>query len=143
MIRIEHSETIARPQEEVFAYLADPTNQRQWQSSVSDVRVEGPLAVGSRWVEVRTFMGRSEEQEVEVVELQPPSRFTVQTLSGAIRFRFQHQLSPANGGTRLDLVGEGEAAGFAKIAGPLAKRKVNKELTADFGRLKQLLESRG
>jgi len=58
-----------------------------------------------------------------------------------VPFRVRHELEPSGGGTRLTVIGEGDAGllpGFA--AGIMAKR-AEKQFSKDFERLKRLLES--
>ena len=48
-----------------------------------------------------------------VVESEPPRLFTLKALAGPVRFTVRHELEPAEGGTRLTVVAEGDVPGFA------------------------------
>jgi len=141
-VRVEQEITIDRPVGVVFTYLTDPANLTSWQEGLHEVHREDEDAVrvGSRWTEKRTVMNRDMDAAVEVVECEPDRRFTIESVSGPVRMRVEHDLAAADAGTRLRVVGEGEAAGAMKLAGPMIKRQAKKMFEADLGRLKQLLE---
>ena len=80
---------IARPPDEVFAYLRDVSNQKVWQAeNVVEVTVEPPgrANVGTRFHKVRrTPMGEQRFTE-EVTELDETARrFADNTISGSLR----------------------------------------------------------
>lgn len=141
-MKVEHEVTINRPVGDVFSYVADPANLPSWQDSLHEVHRadDGPVRVGSRWSEKRTVMNRDMEASVEVVELQPDSRFTVESVSGSVQMRVEHDFAPAGDGTKVKIVGEGEAGGMMKLAGPMIKRQAKQMFEADLARLKQVLE---
>ena len=136
--------TINRPPEEVFAYLTDVRNLPEWQSSVSEARLvsEGPVGVGSAFVEKRSFLGRTLENRLEVTEYAPGAHFDLQVVSGPVQYRVTHRLQPSHGGTRIDVAVEGETKGFFKVADALVARQGSKQLRQDFARLKEILEAR-
>ena len=68
MIEVEHTLEIARPVEEVFAYLTDVARLPEWQSSAESAELEGELREGARIKEVRAFMGRRATSTLEVSE---------------------------------------------------------------------------
>jgi carbon monoxide dehydrogenase subunit G len=136
VIELEHEVTIARPPADVYAYLADPRNLTEWQSNVKEVRPESE----SRWVEVRQIMGRTVEQNAELAEADPGRKLTIQNTSGKVRFRIEHTLEPADGGTRVRVFLQGD--GVPRLAAPVAKRQASQAAERDLAQLKTLLESR-
>ena len=44
----QHSVTIDRPIDEVFAFFSEPTNEFQWRSQVKEITTQGPAGVGRR-----------------------------------------------------------------------------------------------
>jgi uncharacterized protein YndB with AHSA1/START domain len=141
-VRVEHEVVVGRQPEVVYAYMADPANLPHWQDGLVEVRREGegPAAVGDRWVEIRTAMGKRLEASVELDEAEPGRRFTVVSAAGPIRFRVQHVLEPVDGGTRIAVLGEGKAGGVMKLAGGMVARQVRSGFESSFTRLKQILE---
>ncbi|MDQ3893626.1 MAG: SRPBCC family protein, partial [Actinomycetota bacterium] len=119
-------------------------NLPEWQSSVLETRMEaeGPVAVGSRWTEVRRVLGRKMEAGVEVTEYDPDRRFSVRSVAGPVRFLVEHTLEEAEGGTRIHIVGQGEQSGFmARLGDRLVARQAKQAFESDFDRLKQRLEA--
>lgn len=145
MVRAEDSIVVARPIEEVFAYLTDPETLPEWQASCLEARLEGggPMRAGSRIVETRKFLGRRIESTMEVAEHEPPRQFVLKVGSGPVPFTATNSLREADGGTRIDAVIEGEPGGFFRVAEPLVVRAVERELRTNLATLKDVLEARG
>jgi carbon monoxide dehydrogenase subunit G len=140
-MRMEHSVMIARPPAEVFSYLTDMERLPEWQSSASDVSVEGEMGLGARVHEVRTLLGRRAESTLEVTEFEPERKFSLRVVSGPLPFEVRHELTPQNGGTRLDWVGEADTSGFPRLAVRMVSGAVAAQFKADLERLKRLLET--
>jgi uncharacterized protein YndB with AHSA1/START domain len=143
VIRIDFSVEIDRPPSEVFEYLTDAEKVPEWQSSAIEVRWEGEKAVGARINEVRKFLGRRIESEVEVTAYEPPRRFALKSSSGPVPFSAEHVLSPVNGGTKIDFGAEAEPGGFFKLGEGIVRRTAERQFKGDFETLKDLLEAGG
>ena len=142
MARMEHTVTVKRPADEVFAYLADVRHLPQWQDGVVEVRTDDDKPrVGSRFVEVRSFLGKRIESTIEIVAYEPSRLFTIKVIEGPIPFEVRHTIEPEGDATRVDVVGEGEPGGFFKLAEGLVTRQVQKAAEKDFAKLKQVLEA--
>ncbi len=143
MIHIEESMVINRPIEEVFAYVSDFRTTSQWQSGVVDVRVtpEGPVGVGTQATFVRVFLGRRLEMTVELIEYEPPTKQTFKTISGPMPTTVSRRFEPTAGGTKVSQVIESQAGGVFALAEPLVARSFRRGVEADFGTLKDVLES--
>ena len=144
MVKLEHDVVVERPVAEVFAYLTDPANVPEWQSDVLEARkeFEGPPRPGSRWCEVRKFLGRRIEQTIEAVAYEPEREFTLRVVAGPIPFEVRHLFSPDGDGTRITVEGEGEPGRLFKVGKRFVTRAVERQFQRDFGRLKEILEAR-
>jgi len=144
MIKVEKSIIIHRPIEEVFAYLSDFRNIPQWQSGVVEVQQtpESPVGRGTRGTFVRTFLGRKIEMTVEVVEYEPNTKHTFKSTSGPMPTTVSRIFEPTAEGTKVTMAIEMQAGGFFALAEPLVARSLRRGVEADFGTLKDLLESR-
>jgi uncharacterized protein YndB with AHSA1/START domain len=142
MTRLEFSLEIERPIDEVFAYVADPANLPEWQSSAIEARMEtaAPMAAGTRFVEVRKFLGRQIKSTVEVTQYDPSRRFAIRTVAGPVTFRVDHVFEPLAGATRLAVSGEGESGRLFKTGEALMIRAAERQMKGDFQRLKRILE---
>lgn len=146
MPKIDVSETVNRPTDEVYAYLADPRNELQWQSSARDREVEGggPIAEGSRIKATEQFLGRKLEFIYEVVEHDPDRILAMRTVSGPFDAELRYTIQSADEGTLIELHAEGaEGLGgaFGKLAEPVVTRIFKRETQHDLGKLKEILES--
>jgi uncharacterized protein YndB with AHSA1/START domain len=145
MAPIASSIEIARPPEEVFAYVTDPARLAEWQESVVSSRMEGtgPLAVGTR-ASVTRRVGRIERaMTAELSELSPPTSWAVRGIDGPVRGNVNGTIAPLDDGARsrltieLDLVGYG----IGKLLVPLFVRsQARKEMPTNLRNVKQRLE---
>lgn len=146
MPKINVTETVNRPIDEVYAYLADPRNELQWQSSARDREVEGggTIAKGSRIKATEQFIGRKLEFLYEVTEHDPDRILAMRTLSGPFEAELRYTLQAADEGTLIELDAEGaQGLGgvFGKLAEPVVTRIFKRETQHDLGKLKEILES--
>jgi carbon monoxide dehydrogenase subunit G len=135
-VRAEVIVDIDRSPEDVFAYLTDVSNLPKWQSGVHSAERDGDLIHESR-----TMLGRHMENELRIVDEEPPRLFTLRALNSPIPFSVRHELEPSGGGTRLTVTGEGDTGLLPGFAGKLMARRAEGQFRKDFERLKQLLES--
>ena len=143
MTRIERSIVIDKPIGEVFDFTHDLVNNPLWQTTVVEIEplTEGPMRVGSQWREVRRFLGKRIETVLELTEYEPSARSAVRMVSGPVPLTGTYEYEPVDGGTRFTVTGELDAHGFFKLAEPVFARITGRELEANLGHLKDLLEA--
>jgi len=145
-VRAELTVEIARAPEEVFSYLTDVSNLPQWQSGVSAATLEGeppenePVP-GALIHESRRLLGRELRTTLEIDEYERPRLFKLRALNSPVPFTVRHELEPSATGTRLTVVGEGDAGLLPGFAAGIMARRAEKQFRKDFERLKRLLES--
>jgi carbon monoxide dehydrogenase subunit G len=134
---------IARPPEDVFAYLADVSNLTVWQSGVHSAEIEGggAASAGARVVESRTMLGKEMTTTLEIVDFEPPRLFTLRALDGPALLTIRHELEPSGGETELHVVVDGEVKHMPGFAAGLMMRGAERQFRKDFDRLKRLLEA--
>ena len=136
-MRAELTVEIARTPEEVFDYLVDVSNLPAWQSGVHAARREG-----DRIHESRHLLGRELSTTLAIDEEERPRVFAIRALDSPVPFSVRHELEPdASGGTRLTVVGEGDAGMLPGFAAGIMARRAEKQFRKDFERLKRLLET--
>jgi len=136
-VRAELTVEIARTPEEVFDYLVDVSNLPAWQSGVRSARREG-----DRIHESRHLLGRELSTTLAIDEEERPRLFAIRALDSPVPFSVRHELEPnGSGGTRLTVVGEGDAGLLPGFAAGIMARRAEKQFRKDFERLKRLLES--
>jgi carbon monoxide dehydrogenase subunit G len=131
MPEAEHTVTVQRPIEEVFAFLADAENDRRWRTAVLDIeRVSGD-GVGTRYRQgVKGPMGRRVAADFEITEFTPPRTIGFRATAGPVRPTGRYELEPVDGGTRVRFSLAAETRGFAKLMSPGVTRAVRSETQA-------------
>ena len=143
MIKIEKSVLINRPQQEVFDFVTDLSNDSKWQASIETVRQisDGPTGVGSTFRYETKLLGRKSETEIQLTSYDPPNGASVKGINGPVPFENTYKFETQNGGTLLTFTGQAEIGGFFKIAEGLAGKQIEKQMDADAAALKNLLEA--
>jgi uncharacterized protein YndB with AHSA1/START domain len=104
MVKNEHEVVINRPPEQVFTFISDLDNWRQWRPEPQEVEkiTPGPVAVGTIWRLTGDVQGQSIVVTVEVTEYASNRQFGFKTTSGPIQARDTFTLMPVAGGTKLN-----------------------------------------
>jgi uncharacterized protein YndB with AHSA1/START domain len=137
---------IARPPDEVFAFLRDYSNEAKWQSehvSESVVEPPGPAKVGTRVHKVRRTPSGEQRFTIEITEMDEPARhWTDVTMTGPFRgTKGIWQITPTGNGSKVQLTAEMHAHGFWRLLLPIIDASARKDLQAEFVNLKKMLES--
>ena len=136
---------IARPPDEVYAYVTDPSRFPEWQHDVVRVRVEPgrPPGVGSRFTTVRRI-GRVEQTTTqEVTAADPPRSWAVRGVDGPFRPNAAVTVAPLDGGagSRVTFALDFEGQGIGRLL-PLEviRRMAAKGAPRSYRNLKERLE---
>ena len=148
MISFETSVRIARPIEQVFAFVSDPIQFPRWNSAVQAVRrtsaVRGASGgigdPGSTYAMERELPGGRVENGLEVFVREQPTEFGIRTTSGPTPFVYDYRLASDGKDTIVHLDASVELAGVAGVLGPLAARAVRRGVDTNFTALKRTLE---
>jgi uncharacterized membrane protein len=136
---------IERPAEVVWEYMENAEHNPEWLSNMRSARwtTEPPIAVGSRYDQLARFLGKDVRTSFEVTELEAGRSITISSLPGSsfpIRItREVERLGPQR--TRVREMAEGDSSGFYRLAEPLMRPMVRRNIVSAYRRLKQLLES--
>jgi uncharacterized protein YndB with AHSA1/START domain len=93
---------IARPPDEVFSYVTDPSRFTEWQDDVVSVRMEEgrPPGMGSRFTTTRRIGGVERTMTQEITETTPPRSWAAQGVDGPIRPAANITIEPLDDGAR-------------------------------------------
>lgn len=140
--QVHHSEsvTIARPVDQVFAFLADPAKIPNWRPDVVETRSGGPLHAGSEFEEVINFGGRKAQTfRVEVFEAN--TTLEVAAIAGlGIRPTQRHAVSRRDGNTTLSIRVTVRTQGPFRLLEPLLPRMITTKWRDYCERFCELLE---
>ncbi len=141
MAKVERSNTIKAPVDKVFTYIADPANEMEWFTSISDIRDIKGQGVGQRYGFTYKMFGLSFKGESEVVEYTPSQRYVTRS-KGGISSTWTWTFSPEDGGTRLNVVVEFSipVPALGKVGERLALGQVEREADLAAANIKARLE---
>jgi Polyketide cyclase / dehydrase and lipid transport len=102
MISFENTVDIAREPVDVYAYLADLEHTPEWNWAIASTTkvTPGPVAVGTRYRQLRTAPRRAVET-IEITGLSESRRIEVAGRLGPFDARLSYQLADVPSGTRL------------------------------------------
>ena len=144
MITASADITIDRPVQEVFAFVTDERNHPKWDSTSVEMEAlePGPWRPGSTFREVRRIGPRTTEMRSRVADLTPGSSMDIESLTGPM-FRGHWRFEAIGDATRLRWTGELQPGGAQRLLQPLIARQFRATTSANFARLKDVLEGRG
>ena len=143
MTKIEGEITIDRPVEVVFDYVADQTNEPQYNPQM--VRAEkytpGPIGTGTRFRSAVKSAGRTAEMQIEVVGYDRPRMLASTTTMKQMDIEYTLTFDPVAAGTRMRWVGEVRPRGGLRVLGPLVTWVGTRQEQRIWSSLKRHLES--
>lgn len=134
---------VARPVEEVFAYVTQPENVPQYSPIVIEARraKSGPIALGSTAILLCQVFGRRFELRGRVGAFAPNRKFVLETTSGPLEVEAELTFETIQGGTRITSVLRGRDGGLFQLAQPLLLGMASTRFRASARSLKTILEA--
>ena len=121
MARIEGEIIIDRPVDVVFDYVADQSNEPQYNPQM--VRAEkitaGPLGKGTQFRSAVGSMGRTAEMLIECTSYDRPRLLASTTTMQQADISYTLTFEPAAGGTRMRWSGQVRPKGAFRLLGPV------------------------
>lgn len=133
---------IERPAAEVFDFIADFENNPKWQGGMRACRwtSEGPIGVGSTYVQEASFLGRRIETSFRVTEYEPGRSISIESTKSTFPIQVTRSVEPIDASRcRVAAHVRGQPKGVVKLLSGLAKSMIAK----DYQALKRLLEAAG
>jgi uncharacterized protein YndB with AHSA1/START domain len=147
MPQASYSVTINRPVADVFAYVADGENCKEWRPGVLDIkRAGGSTAggVGTRYLQgVKGPMGRRISADYDITVFEPSQRLEFQTVAGPARPHGRYDFAPTSdgAGTNLTFALDAELSGIrGMFMGGAVQRTMDQEVKT-LDNLKRVLET--
>ena len=134
--------TIARPAGDVFAFLADAENDKQWRGGVIEMTRSSGQGVGTTYRQIVAGPGgRRIDADVEITEFIPDQRIAFRTTQGPVRPTGSYELQAGEGGTVVTFRLAATLGGVKKLMAPMVAKTMRSEVAA-LTELKRVLESR-
>src|SRR4051794_37152641 len=135
---------IERPAADVFAYLDDVTNNTAWLKGMRSCTWTTPLpiGVGSRYEQVAEFLGKEIRTSFEVTAHEPGRLVTIRSREGSsFPLTVTRMVEPIDDKrSRVIETVESDPGGFYRIAQPVLRGMVARNIARDYRSLKILLE---
>lgn len=136
---IEAEADIRRSAEEVFDYASDPASEPEWNIRVKRVQklTGGPAGVGARY---RIAFTQGPPAISECMRFDRPGYWEHAGESKIISSGFSGQVMPKDDGSHLLLRMQLRPRGLLRLALPLVRRRMQRELARDVATIKARLE---
>lgn len=137
-MRVQESIEIARPREDVWAFVSDPQNDTAWCGKVESVEPAGER----RWRVMHKPIPLRPPLEliVEHREIEPPSRLTMHEEDAGSFFDIEYRLEPSGTGTRLTQTSDFGWKSLPRPVQAFLKGGVRRDVRNQLKALKRLLE---
>jgi uncharacterized protein YndB with AHSA1/START domain len=145
MLRVEQTFLVNEAPEVVFDYVTTPSNLPKWQTAKTAVEqlTPGAAGQGTRLRErTKGPGGREFDQIVEFTEFDRPRRLQVRVVDGPYPVDGTWTFEPAEEGTHLRFVAEGQLRGLMRLLQPLARRLVTRQFAEYHENLRRNLDRR-
>jgi hypothetical protein len=133
---------IARPPEDVAAYMFDPRHDPEWIGGIERVDPpQGPVGVGTETHRLARFMGRRIDYVLRVSVFVPHRLLVMDSVRAPFPMGVTYEVEPAGTGARVGLRVTGGYGLLMRLAQPLVSRMIRRNLRADLRNLRRRLEA--
>ena len=133
---------IARPPDDVAAYMFDPQHDPDWITGIE--RVDPPAAavgVGTETHRLARFMGRRIDYVLQVTEHVPGRLLVMESVRAPFPMGVTYGVEPDGSGSRVSLRVTGGYGLLMRLAEPLMSRQIRRNLESDLRHLRARLEA--
>lgn len=142
--KVQSEVTIARPVEDVFAYVMDlEGNGPTWAPDLASVEKtsDGPVGAGTTFKQVQTVMGRRRETSLRFIAVEPNHKIEAAADLGPIAPTMTLLFERAGDQTRVAATGDANPKGPFRLLSPLIGRQGQRMWDARLSGLKSALEN--
>jgi Polyketide cyclase / dehydrase and lipid transport len=124
-------------------YATEPGNDPRWITGMRSAAwlTEPPLREGTRVERTASFVGRTIEYVLEVVEHVPESRLRMNSIRAPFPMDVTYEFDDAGDETAVSIRVRGGPSGLKRLANPLMAPMVRRSLRADLRNLRARFES--
>ena len=141
-MRLSATREIRRPAADVFEFVADAANNPIWQKGMKQCEwlTPAPTAVGSRYRQEASLLGRPVISVFEVVELEPGARIVIETIESTFPIHVERSVEVIDATScRVSALIDGGPTVPRYLKG-LSLRLAQRSVTADYNRLVEYFE---
>ena len=116
MASAQHTVTIKRLSSEVFAFIADGTNAKQWRSGVLDIERRSGDGAGAVYKQgTKGPGGRRIAADYEVTAYEPGRRLAFRVIAGPVRPTGEYRFEETADGTTVTFLLDASLTGWKKL----------------------------
>ncbi len=143
MATIHGEIVIGRPVAEVFDYVADQSNEPEYnpQMVLAEKITAGPVGKGTRFRSAVAVRGHPAVMLIECTEYDRPSLLASTTTMRQADISYTLRFEPAAGGTRMRWSGQVRPKGALRLLGPVIRWQGNRQERRIWASLKEHLET--
>ena len=143
MINFDLNTHIYRPLKQVFAFVATPENDFQWQygTLASSQISKGEMGVRTLFRAVGHILGRRIETMYEVTAFEPNTSYGFKSVSGPVDSYTLYTFTMTEGGTEINLFIETNPRDLFKPNDTVIVKKFKKQYKENLAMLKSVLEA--
>ena len=133
---------IARPPEDIFAFVTDFSNAPRWRHLVRRMEVigNGPLREGARIAVTLDVMGKERQVVSEVSAFEPPRRIAHRNVASGVAGTFEYLFEPTPRGTKLTFTCDVRPRGWMWLLLPLLIRSNRARYRDQLSALERAME---
>jgi carbon monoxide dehydrogenase subunit G len=132
---------IARPPEDVAAYMFDPHHDPEWITGIEHVDPPAaPVGVGTETHRLAKFMGRRIDYVLRVVQHVPDRLLVMESVQAPFPMGVTYGVEPDGSGSRVSLRITGGYGLLMRLAQAIVSRQIRGSLEADLRHLRGRLE---
>ena len=140
-VELEHSITIKRSPEDVYAFVADPENATKWRVGLVEAKQVGEeMGVGTVVKEKVEVLGRKLNAEQRITAFEPGQRRSLEVKLGPLPIELDEVYEATEEGTKLSVTGRTQLTGVQKMMNRVVLGQVKKQLEKELQNIKDVLE---
>lgn len=135
---------VARPIDDVFAFVGDFANTKAWDPGVAEARkiTDGPVRSGTRFDLEVVFNGRKLPMTYEVETWDPPNRVVLRGEGSTVRAVDDIRFEQVPGGTRIQYSADLRLKGPLRLLEPLLRKRFDETGQAAMAGMRRALQLR-
>jgi uncharacterized protein YndB with AHSA1/START domain len=142
MASAQHSVTIRRPASEVFAYIADGSNTKQWRPGVLDVEHVSGAGLGAVYRQgVKGPGGRRIAADYEITAYEPSQHLAFRAIAGPVRPTGEYRFEETADGTTVIFSLDATVTGWKSLVMGKAVQATMESEVRNLDTVKRILES--
>lgn len=142
MVKVEVEINIKHPAKQTFEFIANPENNPKWQGGMKRCTLtNGELRLGSEYEQEAEFMGKEILTTFKIVEFEDGHLIKGESIVSTFPITFKRIVVGDETVSHVRAIVTGNPDGFLGLFPWFTRWMINRSITKDYQKLKELLES--